>query len=255
MLTLAAGSVVETVMLDLTSLPLWIALVPLAIYLLVIATFHVRSCPTAVPGHWDLVLLALTVAGLGLGGPLALLQPAGVAGAWRWAVPLVTLALMVAVAMLASRPRLVIYNATGEHVRPIVAAVATELDPGARWAGETVALPDRGVQVHLDAAGGMRTVSLVAVGSRTSPEAWAEFSRRIRREVATLRVRASPWAAVFTALAAGVLVLALWLAWRPFPPDSSRPDSPAAVPAARPLPASLPLSEDVHADPRRPVGT
>jgi len=255
MLTLAAGSVVETVMPDLTSLPLWIALVPLAIYLLVIATFHVRSCPTAVPGHWDLVLLALTVAGLGLGGPLALLQPAGVAGAWRWAVPLVTLALMVAVAMLASRPRLVIYNATGEHVRPVVAAVAAELDPGARWAGETVALPDRGVQVHLDAAGGMRTVSLVAVGSRASPEAWAEFSRRIRREVATLRVRASPWAAVFTALAAGVLALALWLAWRPFPADSSRPDSPAAVPAARPLPASLPLSEDVHADPRRPVGT
>lgn len=231
---------------DPASLPLWIALLPLAVYLLAVATVHVRSRSTAVTGSWDLALLATAVAGLGLAGPLAVLQPAGAAAGWRWALPLVALGLLVAVAVLVSRPRLVFYNLTGEQLRPAVAAIATELDPAARWAGETVALPDRGLQVHLD-GGGMRTVSLVAVGSRTSPEAWAEFSRRIRREVATVRVRPSPWAGVFTALAAAVLAVAAWLALRPVPAT----DPPAPPPATHAPP--LPLSEDLHARPRRSV--
>jgi hypothetical protein len=232
---------------DPMSLPLWIGLLPLAGYLLVIATAHVRSRSTAVTGSWDLVLLATAVAGLGLCGPLAALQPSGVTGGWRWALPLVALGLLVAVAILVSRPRLIFYNLTGEQLRPAVAAIATELDPGARWAGETVALPDRGLQVHLDGRGGMRTVSLVAVGSRTSPEAWTEFSRRIRHEVATVRVRPSPWAGVFTASAAAVLAVAAWLAWQPEPEAA-----PAASPPSRVR--SFPLSEDTHAGSRRSVG-
>jgi len=242
-------SIIDTsAMHDPTSLPLWITLLPLAVYLLVIATVHVRSRSTAVTGSWDLVLLATAVAGLGLGGPLAVLQPPGAAGGWRWALPLLALGLLVAVGVLVSRPRVIFYNLTGEQLRPAVAAIATELDPAARWAGETVALPGRGLQVHLDGGGGMRTVSLVAVGSRTSPEAWAEFSRRLRREVATIRVRPSPWAGVFTGLAAVVLTVAAWLALRPVPETG-----PAASPPAQSR--SLPLSEDTHAGSRRSFGS
>lgn len=232
---------------DPASLPLWFALAPVAAYLLGVAALHVRSCPTAVAGSWDLALLAATVAGLGLGGPLAVWQPAGVAGGWRWAVPLLALALLVAVSVLLSRPRLVIYNITGEQIRPVVSAVAMELDPGARWAGETVALPGRNLQVHVDAGGGMRTVSLVAVGLRTSPEAWAEFTRHVRRGAASLRVRTSPWAVVFAVLGGLVVILAAWLALRPVPSAA-----PPGVQDA--LPLSLLPSETIHAGSRRSFG-
>ena len=79
-----------------------------------------------------------------------------------------------------------------------------------RWAGETVALPNRGFQVHLDGDGALRTVSLIAVGRRSAHEGWSEFSRRMRRTTRGLRVKASPWGAVCAALGAGLILLSAW---------------------------------------------
>jgi len=230
-----------------TSLSLWFALMPVAIYLFGIATLHVLRRPVAVSGGWDLTFLAAAVVCLCLGGPLALLQPAGASGAWRWAVPLVSWVLLVHGGILATRPRLVVYNISLEQLRPVVAAVAMDLDPSARWAGETVALPERGVQVHLDARGGMRTASLVAVGRRTSPEGWAEFSRRVRGEITRLRVRSSPWAVLFAGAGAAVLGIATWLG------RTALPAAPPAIPSATTTSSlSLPLSGVPDAGARRP---
>lgn len=194
--------------------PLWPALVPPGLYLLAIAARLLRRRPTAVGGAWDLGLLAAALAPLLLVGPLELLQPAGIRGPWRTLLPLVLVALLACLALLASRPRLVVANISLEQLRPVVAQVALGLDPAARWAGETVALPERDVQVHLDGRGAVRSVSLVAVGSRTSPEGWAEFTRRVRAAIRRVRVRPSPWAWVFAALGAAVLAAAAWLALR-----------------------------------------
>lgn len=196
------------------ALPLWPALVPPALWLLVIASRHVGRRPTAVGGSVDLGLLALALVGLALVGPLELLQPVGVVGPWRLLLPLALCVLIAALAILVSRPRLVVYNISPEQLRPVVAQVAAALDPGARWAGETVAMPGRDVQVHLDGRGSMRSVSLVAVGARTSPEGWTEFTRRVRAELRRVQVRTSPWAAVFVGLAAALLGAAAVLAWR-----------------------------------------
>jgi len=141
-------------------------------------------------------------------------------------------ALVFAGVLLAARPRLVVYNITPEQLRPLVAEVVTTLDPTARWAGETVALPGRGIQVHLDGRGGMRSVSLVALGGRTSAEGWAEFSRRLRQAIRGLRVRTSPWAVVFGGCGCGLLAAAAVLALLPV--FQAR----AATPAPSPPPAS-----------------
>ena len=92
-----------------------------------------------------------------------------------------------------------------------MASVAAGLDPTARWAGETAALPARGLQVHLDERGPARTVSVIAAG-RTSAEAWAEFSRRLRRAIRTVRVRPSPWAWTFLGAGVAVASASAWLA-------------------------------------------
>jgi hypothetical protein len=189
------------------AVPLWVAMLPLAAYLAVIAGLHLRRRPVVLSGAWDALLLAAGVSGLVIAGPLAVLQPLTGASAWTAAALLAAFAILVAFAILAARPRLVVYNVGLDQLRPLLADVVARIDPAARWAGEAAALPTRGLQLHLDARGVARTVSIIAAGSRPSAETWAEFSRR-------LRVRRSPWALAFLGLAAA-LVVAAWLAARP----------------------------------------
>ena len=196
----------------LDALPLWSGLVPLGVYLLLVAAAHLRRRPTVVAGTWDALLLAGAVSGLVLVGPLALVLPAAGGSPWSWPILLLALVLAVALAVLVPRPRLVVYNITPEQLRPLVAEVASGLDPAVRWAGDTAALPSRGLQVHLEGDGAVRCVALVAVGGRPGVEGWAEFGRRLRRTVRRFRVRRNPWGVVPAGLGVVVLVVAAWLA-------------------------------------------
>jgi hypothetical protein len=105
----------------------------------------------------------------------------------------------------------VIYNVTVDQLRPLLAEVVGQLDSSARWAGESVVLPAQGLQVLMDGRGIARCVTVAAVGTRASPEAWAEFARRVRRGARKLRVRRNPWGGLF--LAAGLTCLAAASAW------------------------------------------
>ncbi|MFM7207324.1 MAG: hypothetical protein ACKO4T_11735 [Planctomycetaceae bacterium] len=195
----------------LTDVPLWAALLPLAAYLALIGGLNLRRRPVVLSGQADVALLACGLTGLVIAGPLAMIQPAAGMSAWTAVALLLAFALAVSFAMLAARPRMVVYNIGLDQMRPLVAAVVTALDPSARWAGETAALPARDLQVHLDDRGPARTVSVIAAG-RASAETWAEFSRRLRRTTRATRVSPNPWAWVFLAAAVGLTVFAWWLA-------------------------------------------
>ncbi len=198
--------------LSLTSVPLWMALVPLALYLMALGGVHLRRRPLAISGQVDAGLLALAVAGLVIAGPLAVMEPVAGASVWASVALVVGFVLVVAFAMLAARPRLIVYNIGLDQLRPLVVEVVAALDDSARWAGETAALPARGFQFHLDARGAGRTVSIVAAGDRPPAEAWSEFSRRLRRAVRRQRVRSSPWGIAFAASGACVAAMAAWMA-------------------------------------------
>jgi hypothetical protein len=197
-----------------STIPLWAVLLPPGVYLLVVGLLNLRRRPVAIAGGWDLALLAAAVAGPAIAGPLDILQPAGTTWPWRLVVPLVCFTFLTALVLLATRPRLVVYNISLDQLRPVVAEIASRLDPTARWAGETVALPGRGVQVHLDGRGALRSMSLVAVGAKTSPEGWADVTRRVRHAIRKVSVRPNPWAAVFLGTGAVLVTAAVWLAAR-----------------------------------------
>lgn len=236
---------------------LWIALVPLGCYLLGLAWAHLRRRPLAVSGVFDGAVLAVAVSGLAVVGPLALLVPVTGGSPWSWPVLAFLFALCVAVCVLVSRPRMVVYNITVEQFRPLVAEVVSSLDPKARWAGESAALPDRGFQLHIEGNGPLRTVSVVNVGERSSPEGWGEFTRRLRRAIRGLRVRRSPWGGLFGFLGCGMLLAGLWLAiGRPGWPLPTQP-GPAMQPTQPPLsvpPPAAPLPGATDATSRRSVG-
>jgi hypothetical protein len=196
---------------SLAAIPLWVAVLPLGAYLAILGWLHLCRRPTLLGGGQDLMLLALAVSGLVMAGPLALVQPALGATPWATGMLLLLFTLAVAVGILATRPRLVIYNITVEQLRPILAEVASGLDPSTRWAGESVALPTRGLQVLMDGHGLVKSVSVVAVGSRTSAEAWTEFVRRLRQAVGSLRVRRNLWGGMLAAV--GLLIVTLAIGW------------------------------------------
>ncbi len=192
------------------SIPLGAAFFPLGVYLVALGWVHLRGRPFAIAGVWDGILLGASLLGLVMVGPIALVRPVVGASAWSWPILLLVFILVVALCVLVSRPRLVVYNISVEQLRPLVAEAAAALDPQARWAGETVALPARGLQVHLDGDGVLRTVSLIGIGRRSAYEAWSEFSRRVRQASRRLRVKPSPWGGVFAGIGAVLVLVAVW---------------------------------------------
>ena len=190
----------------------WMAAVPLGCYFLALGLAHLRRRPLVLSGAADAFLLATGLSGILLLGPMALVEPAVGNARWGWPVLVLLVTLVISLVVLTARPRVVVYNATVDQLRPAVAEVVLGLDPSARWAGETVALPARGLQIHLDGGPSMRTVSLVALGPRPSPEGWGEFSRRLRSVVAPLRVAPSPWSWMFIGCGTLLLSFATWSA-------------------------------------------
>ena len=189
----------------LDSLPFWIALVPLCIYCCIMGGLQLRHRPLIVSAAWDSALLGIALSGLVAIGPLAAIQPLLGGSPGGEVILLLVYALVVAVCILFARPRLLIYNATIEQVRPLVAQNAAAVDPAVRWAGESVALPTLGLQAHVEGNGPLRTVSVVVLQSGEAGEAWADLSRRLRRVSRRLRVQPSPVGMVM--LEVGCLIL------------------------------------------------
>jgi len=231
----------------------WIALVPLACYLGALAWAHLRRRPFVVTGMLDAALLAAGVSEMAAVGPLALLVPVAGGSPWSWTILVLLFALCVAVCVLVSRPRLVVYNISVDQFRPLVAEVVAALDADARWAGESAALPGRGFQLHIEGNGPLRVVSVVNVGERSSPEGWGEFARRLRRAVRGMRVRRSPWGGVFAAAGAAALLVAAWLSFGPW----GKP-APAPAPGIAPAPSQSPDTPSIPGEPdagaRRLIG-
>jgi hypothetical protein len=165
------------------------AFVPAGLYLVGLGTVFLRRRPVVISGGVDAAVLAIALAGLVTVGPLFVWGPSLATQAWQQGGLIAVYLAAVAIAILFSRPRLVIYNVTIEQVRPLVAEVLASLEPHPRWAGEAAILPNRGLQMHLERSSGMRAVSLVAMGRRPPLEAWGEVRRRLSPAVCSLSVQ------------------------------------------------------------------
>jgi hypothetical protein len=176
-------------------LRLAIALVPLAAYCLVLGILNARHRPFLTSGGADLSALGVALTGLVLIGPIELFLPELASteyGSYVWLILLVLYWLSVWLIVLLARPRLVIYNISGEELRPILAETARANDPQARWAGDSQSLPTLGVQLHIETFEFMRHVSLVASGDKQSLAGWRKLSGKLFRQLEPLRVASNP---------------------------------------------------------------
>ena len=183
------------------------ALGPVVIYLFLLAAINLFRRPLLVSGTRDAAALGLAVSGLVLVGPVDLFLPVSASiafGPFVWVFVLGLYALCLVLMLLLLRPRLVVYNISAQELRPVLANVAAGLEAEPRWAGDALALPSLGVQLHLESAPGMRNVSLIATGGRQSHQGWRRLEGALAAELPAVQVGRNPHAA--TLLAAAVIL-------------------------------------------------
>ena len=188
-------------------LRLAIALVPLAAYCLVLGILNARRRPFLTTGGADLAALGAALTGLVLVGPIELFRPEAASvefGSYVWLFLLVFYWLCVWLLVLLARPRLVVYNISGEELRPVLAEAARSIDPQARWAGESLSRPTLGVQLHVESFEIMRHVSLVASGEKQDLAGWKRLAGELYLRLHPLRVAPNP-------RALGIVLLAIVL--------------------------------------------
>lgn len=175
-----------------------IALGPLAMYLLVLGSMNLSTRPLLTTGGRDFAALAIAISGFVVIGPLELFVPVEVIafwGGWAWALMLSAYAMGVILVILMLRPRLVIYNVSAEQLRPVLGDVVSRLDPDARWAGESLTMPNLLVQLHVESAAALKNVQLVAAGPNQSLAGWRRLEIELAGALRASRGTANPWGA------------------------------------------------------------
>ena len=155
-----------------------IAVVPLAVYLLMIGYLNFGGKPFVTTGARDAAALGIGLVGLIVSGPMLLFFPESAAshfGNWVWPMLLAFYFLFVSMFVLLMKPRIVIYNITSEQLRPILTSVAMDLDPKSRWAGDSLLIPARKVHLHMEPANWLKNVQLTSGGNHQSFEGWRQL--------------------------------------------------------------------------------
>lgn len=171
---------------------------PLSVYFLLLGLVNLRRRPFVTTGGRDAMSLGIGIVGFIIVGPMELFLPEAAAvnlHVWAWAM-LVTLYLLALVLIvLLMRPRLVIYNITGEQLRPLLSDIVTDLDPEARWAGDALALPELGVQLHVEANAMFKNVQLIAAGPQQNLAGWRRLEIELSRAFRKLEGSPNPYGA------------------------------------------------------------
>ena len=178
-------------------LHLCIALGPVIAYLMLLGLINSRRRPFLTTGARDLSALGIGVSGLVIAGPMELFLPelaTNQFGAYVWIMMLALYGLCWTLIVLLVRPRLVIYNMSVKQLRPILSAVASDLDPELRWAGDSLSLPSLHVQLHLETFTTLRCTQLVSSGSEQSCAGWRKLEIKLAEALKTTESSFNPYA-------------------------------------------------------------
>ena len=190
-----------------------IAVVPLAVYLLMMGLLNLRQRPFLTTGARDIAALSVGIIGFIVAGPMELFFPESAAsqfGAWVWVMLLVFYGLCVSLIVLLMRSRIVIYNVSMENLRPALTLVAMEMDRKSRWVGDSLFIPSAGVHLHAEPVRWLRNVQLTAVGHNQSQEGWMTLEIELGKALEKISVRSNligvPLVAISLLLAIGTAV-------------------------------------------------
>jgi hypothetical protein len=196
------------------------ALVPMAVYLLVLGALHLRRRPYVQTGFADTMLLGMALSGMVLVGPLDLFIPETAAYRFGWFFRVLLVALYVLILLLVAisrRPRMVIYNVRFRDLRPAIEEVVSALDSSAHWSGRSAYLPASGVDFFIDPEPPSRTIQITALSRDISFTQWTSLRRNLARSLRSLAASPNPKAAWLIGGGVAMLLFAAALCVRDFP--------------------------------------
>ena len=169
-----------------------VAVAPLSVYFLMVGLINLSGWPFVTTGARDTAALGIGITGLVVAGPLELFFPEEAAsqfGGNVWFLLIAFYGLCVSLVVLLLRSRIVVYNLTGEQLRPILNQVAIQLDKKSRWIGDSLLIPDIKVHLHLESVDWLRNVQLIAAGNQQSFDGWRLLEKELRSALRSARVR------------------------------------------------------------------
>ena len=192
-----------------------IAVAPLAVYLLLVGLINLSRVPFVTTGARDTAALGIALSGFAVIGPMELFHPEAAATrfhGWVWVLLLVFYSLSISLMILLMRPRLVIYNTTLDQFIPVIRNLVSRLDKESRWAGDSVVLPNLGIQLYVETFHPLRNVQLVATGTRQSFEAWRILETELLADLKQVRSKPNAYGFVLIAfsLLAGI-IMTVWM--------------------------------------------
>lgn len=178
-----------------------IALAPAAVYLLLIGMINLSSRPFVTTGLRDSAALGVALMGFVIIGPMELFLPEHLMGrlaahqlAWLvWPILIAFYLLCLTLLVLLQRPRLVVYNITPEQLRASLGDILGQLDREARIAGESICLPNLGVQLYIESLPVLKNVQLKSTGPHQSYQGWRGLESALRGALRESRGQTNPY--------------------------------------------------------------
>lgn len=191
------------------------AAVPVAMYLIMLGAFRLRSRPLVTTGWRDVGALGIALMGLIAIGPVQLFFPTYAAArfsGWIWLILLGLYLLTLLLIVLSCRPRLIVYGLSEDAFYQVLQEAAAHVDPEASWHGQTLSFPSVGMQLITEPTGARGVQQAVMLSAPGTIAPWLqlehELVKRCAHQPATERGWTSLW---LIAGGLGLLVLSILL--------------------------------------------
>ncbi len=167
-----------------------IAVIPVAIYFVLIGALRLRQRPLVTTGWRDTLTLGIAASGMVAVGPMQLFFPAQAAArwqAWVWLALFALYALALMMLLLSCKPRLIAYGMDQVQFASALLDAARQTDAQAEWLGEVLTLPTSMMQLALEPSGTARVHQVVHVGQLRNLNDWLKLERAFVRQGATVK--------------------------------------------------------------------
>lgn len=198
-----------------------IAVGPLSVYFLLLGVINLRRQPFITTGGRDTMSLGIAVMGFVIVGPMELFLPEAAAVTlhyWAWVMMITLYLLALVLIVLLMRPRIIIYNVTGQQLRPVLSEIVAELDKETRWAGDAIVMPQLGIQLHVEATPIFKNVQLIAAGPHQNLTNWRRLEIELDRAFYKYEGAPNPYGA--SLMLCGLTLAAFATYWLYRDPDS-----------------------------------
>ena len=156
---------------------------PPAVYLLILGAINLARRPLVTSGTRETLSLGLALVGLAIVGPMQLFMPQEAVtrfGQFVWLLLVSFYVLCLTLAIMLSRPRLIVYNASLDSLRGALDETARRLDPETTWAGKSLSMPSARVHLQVEEFSPLANVSLVATTDEQSALGWRRLEAALR---------------------------------------------------------------------------